>query len=72
MNRRSFLSGVLLACAAPGILLRKAPDGFKWAKSSQILIPNGKFIVDFKYALKWEYPELMEALIFVRDNCFVG
>lgn len=39
MNRRGFLSGLIAACVAPQILMRAAPEGFKWSAKRELLLP---------------------------------
>ena len=43
MKRRGFLSKLILACAAPQLLLRAAPDGFKW-KNRPFIYESEQFL----------------------------
>lgn len=49
MNRRGFISNLILACTAPRLLLRAEPDGFKWNLKRELLVPEpGEMVLDPK------------------------
>jgi len=63
MNRRSFIRGILVALAAPAILVPKARDHARW----RVRRYRGLYIAEFKYVYLIQRPEFEEMFLAVRE-----
>jgi len=68
MNRRGFLSSILLACVAPKILIPKAKDHFNW----RVRRRRGLYIAEFHYAIMPPDPKTMEHWVFCARQLLPG
>jgi len=59
MNRRGFISSILMACVAPKVLIPKDKDHFNW----RIRKRRGLFIAEFQYAISPPPRDLMEGMV---------